>query len=292
VSRVAAEAKLGGSLRVSVSWTLGGGTADRVRILREGPGGEEVLADIQDRDKIAAGSISDGPFVPGAEKVSLVYRVEAWVASVESPVAVGEAPADVPPLVERVTEVVQSIERGAVMLTWDTLPREGAAQGYAIFRQRGDGTEGELVGKVDDPFAREFEYAVEDPLKAAGWRHFVVPYVGGRYLLDPEVLTFRGKVPDESLEKRVARGQRLPNLGISWDPFPGAVGYSVAVGDGKEVLVKKPYLEVSGLQSPLMGTTHQVKVFALDAEGKTTGLVTLEIRYEHYPRVAPKEEER
>jgi hypothetical protein len=120
----------------------------------------------------------------------------------------------------------------------------------------------------------------------------VVPYVGGRYLLDPEVLTFRGKVPDESLEKRVARGQRLPNLGISWDPFPGAVGYSVAVGDGKEVLVKKPYLEVSGLQSPLMGTTHQVKVFALDAEGKTTGLVTLEIRYEHYPRVAPKEEER
>lgn len=292
VSRVVVAAKLGADLRVGVSWTLGDGTADRVRVVRRGRRGDEVVADLSDPAAIASGSVSDGPFLPGVEGVAVAYRVEAWVSPGQTPVAAAEATAEVPPLVERVTEVVQSIERGSVFLQWDTLPRDGAAQGYAIYRQRGDGAEGELVGKVEDPFAREFEYAVEDPVKASSWRHFVVPFVGDRYRLDPEVLAFRGRPPDETFERRAARGQRLPDVGLSWAPFPAAVGYAVGIGDGKEVLVKKPYLEISGLQSPLMGTAHQVKVFALDAEGRKTGLVTLEIRYEHYPRLAPKEADR
>lgn len=291
VSRLAAEARLGADLRVTVSWTLGQGAADRVRVVRKGPRSEDVVADVQERDAILKGSVTDGPFTPAAEKLGLTYRVEAWVAEAEAASAEAEAPAEVPPLVERVTSVTQGVERGAVVLQWDTLPREGVAQGYAVFRQRGEGIVGELVGRVEDPFAREFEYAVEDPLKASEWRHFVVPYLGDRYLLDPEDVSFGGQVPEETLERRAARGRRPPNLALAWDAAPGAAGYAVKVGEGKEVFVKRPYLEITGLQSALMATTHEVKIYALDVEGRKKGLVTVQIQYEHYPRVGPKEEE-
>jgi hypothetical protein len=286
VSSVGAEARLGNDLRVTVSWTLGGGTADRVRVVRTGPGGEAVLLDTRDLETIVSGSAADGPFVPAADGVEPEYRVEAWVGDSEGPAAQGTAVAQVPPVVERVSAVVQSVDRGSVLVQWETFPREAIAEGYAVYRQRGEDGDGELVARVGDPFAREYEYAVEDPLKASGWRHMVVPYVGARYIMDPDGLTVQSQGAEESLERRAQRGVKLPNLTVSWAPYAGARAYVARSPDGKEFSLKRNYMEIHGIQNPLMGAAQQMKVSAVDREGNLVELVTVEIRFEHYPRSA------
>ncbi|MEW6489047.1 MAG: hypothetical protein AB1578_14165 [Thermodesulfobacteriota bacterium] len=283
VSQLGAEGSLGDDLRSEVRWTLGAGAADRVRVVREDTVGDRVVLDLRAPEPLGRGRAVDGPFLPEPEARKLRYRVEAWVDGEEVPSATARAEAAVPALVERVSEVAESIDRGSVVVGWSTVPRDGAAEGYAVFRQRGPGVEGELVGRIAEPFAREFDYEVSDPLAATAWRHFVVPYVGDRYLLDPERLRVSGAVPAEGLERRQRRGEALPNVGLSWDAYPGAQMYAVTFGE-REVLVKRPYVEASGLQNPLMGTDNRVEVFALDARGARVPLLVLELAYRHYPR--------
>lgn len=284
VSRLGVEAGLGDDLRAQVRWTLGAGAVDRVRVVREDPDGDRVVGDFRAPEPLGSGRAVEGPFLPEPEARKLRYRVEAWVDGEEAPSAAARAEAAVPPLVERVSEVAESIDRGSVVVGWSTVPRDGAAEGYAVFRQRGPGVEGELVGRIAEPFAREFDYEVADPLAATAWRHFVVPYVGDRYLLDPERLRVSGAVPADGLERRQRRGEALPNVGLSWDAYPGAQMYAVLFGD-REVLVKRPYVEASGLQNPLMGTDHRIEVFAIDARGARVPLLALDLAYRHYPRI-------
>jgi len=289
VSEVSGEAELGPDLRVRVGWSLGRGAADRVRVVREGREGEAVIAEVSGGEGIREGQAEDGPFVPLPDGQELRYRVEAWVEGDGDPAAVGRVAVDVPPQVVRVADVAESIDRGAVVVVWDTVPRDAIAEGYAIFRQKGPDLEGELVGRATDPFAREFAYEVEDPLTASSWRHFVVPYVGERYLLDPEQTRVSGAVPQEGLERRHGKGEELPDLGLSWDPYPGARMYAVTVGD-REVLVKRPYVEARGLQNPLMSTDQRVAVFAVDPKGERVLLLSVDLRYGHYPRGREAEE--
>jgi hypothetical protein len=283
VSEVGVEADLGDDLHVRVAWVLGPGVADRVRVIREAADGDTLLQELTSPERLDRGQLGDGPFFPGDRDRALRYRVEAWIDEEEKPAAVAIADVAVPSRVLRVTEVSESIDRGSVIVVWDTLPREGGAEGYAIYRVRGSGDAGELVGRAESPFAREFEYPVDDPLKASLWRHFVIPYIRDRYFLDPEEVVFSGTVPEDTLRKRAKKGAALPDVGLSWDPYPGARLYAVEYGE-KEVLVKKPYVEIKGLQTPLMATDHRVSVFAVDDEQGRVPLLTLELHYQHYRR--------
>lgn len=290
VSRLSAAAALETDLRVAVTWELGEGSVDRVRVVRRRGLQEETLAEVHDPARLQRGALRDGPLWPEGDSVALSYRVEAWLEDAGSASASGTAKVELPRRVAYVTDVVQSIERGAVVVQWETFPKEGAAQGYRVYVQKGDGLEGELVARVEDPFAREYVYDVEDPMKASGWHHFVVPYVGDRVFLDFRTLTVRGKPPEESFERRLARGAKLPNVALFWDPCEDAVAYEVAVAGRKEVLVTKPYVEFEGLQSPLLGASHTVTVTAVTATGTRVELLKQELAYRHYPRPARKEQ--
>ncbi len=280
VAEVAAKATLTGDLTVQLVWALGVGAADRVRVVRLESGGEQPVAEL---DAAPRGEWVDGPFLPGERSQELTYRVETWVAGDQHPSAAAEAVAEVPPRVLRVTAVGESIDHGVMVVGWETLPREGLAEGYAVYRQRSEGTLGELVGRVRDPFAREFEYPVEDALAASGWRHFVVPYLGDRMLFDPEWLQLDSTPPDKGFEKRARSGFLPPDLGLSWDPYPGARTYLVVVGEREDV-VDKPYVEINGLQNNLAASENPVEVFALERDGTRVPLVRLQVEYLHYPR--------
>ncbi|WP_025323778.1 hypothetical protein [Deferrisoma camini] len=283
VDRAAAEAQVQDDLRVAVAWVLGDGAVDEVRVVREDAEGDRVVLRRRSPEPLREGQTVDGPFLPEARPRPVSYRIEAWVAGAEAPSAAVRAEVEIPARVERVVQVAESVDRGLVVVYWETLPREAAAQGYRIYRQRGRGTLGELVGETTDAFAREFSYEVADPLEASQWRHFVIPVVGDRWILDPEWIRATGEEPDQRFEKRRRMGQALPDLALSWDPYRGARLYAVVVGE-KEVLVKRPYVEVDGLQTPLLATRHLVRVYAVGAGGERVPLLTLDLSYQAYPR--------
>ncbi len=274
---------LGEDLRAKLAWALGEGAVDRLLVVREERGGDQVVLELTAGAVSPRGEHKDGPHEPEATFRDVSYRLEAWVAGEESPSAVARTAVRVPPALERVTDVVEGVDRGSVVISWDAIPRDGVADGYAIFRQKSEDVTGELLGRVQDPHGREFVYPAEDPLKASSWRHFVIPYRGERYLLDPTWLQVSGKVPAESLERRQRKGAPLPDLGLSWAPYPGARQYLVTAGD-KEVLVRNPYAEFNGIQNALMGAHQRIAVFALDGTGQTVPLLTVEVQYAHYPR--------
>lgn len=283
VKQVNAKASLNEDFTVTVEWSLGAGAADRLRVVRRDADQDRVLLDDPAAD-IETRRISDGPFTPQEKPVKLEYEVEALLEGSNRPVATARTTVEVPPLIERVVGLTQSIDRGAIVLMWETLPREGVADGYAIFRQGDKGVEAVLVGRVEDPFAKEFEYQVEDPLAASDSRHTVVPYVGDRYILDPERITASGEVPkyDKAKHKRVIT-DTLPDLALAWDSVAGARKYEIVAGN-KTVLVSHPYLEIEGLQSPLMGTQIKGEIFSVNAKGEKVRIITFELQYEDYKR--------
>lgn len=287
VKNVELKASMNHDFTVKIEWFLGSGAADRLRVFRKGREKDYSLFD-GDAAGLEIRRAVDGPFAPQKEPTVFEYVIEAFLEGSHKPTASAVARVELPPLVERIIGVSESIDRGAIVLMWETLPREGVADGYAIFRQAEEGVEGVLVGRVNDPFAREFEYQVEDPLAASDWRHMVVPYVGERYVLDPEWLTASGKVPEEDFKGR-QRGklETLPNLGLSWDPAAGARKYEIVVG-GKSILVAKPYVEIKGLQSSLMETNAQGEVFGINAAGEKIKILTFDLQYEYYSRSKAK----
>jgi len=292
VKEIEAKASLNEDFMVTVEWSMGAGAADRLRVVRRDADQDRVLLDGPAAD-IETRRISDGPFSPQKKPVELEYEVEALLDGSTRPVATARTTVEVPPLVERVVGVTQSIDRGAIVLMWETLPREGVADGYAIFRQGDRGVEAVLVGRVEDPFAREFEYQVEDPLAASDWRHTVVPYVGDRYLLDPESITASGEIPeyDVKAKRKKVRVDDLPDLALAWDPVAGARKYEVVAGN-KTVLVSHSYAEIEGLQSPLMETKIKGEVFSVNAKGEKVRIMTFELQYEDYKRQKESETER
>ncbi len=282
VREVAADAQLDGRLRMRIRWVLGEGAADRVRVLRLGPD-PALVGELDDPAGLAEGALSDGPFVPAAGARTVTYRVEALVAGFPEPVAAVRVEAEVPPRVVRVAQVGESLTAGAVAVFWETVPREGVADGYAVFRMDRERGWGELVGRVDDPFAREFEYWVDDPLGASEAAHFVVPYLGDRFLLDPERIEVADDPPARGFDARRRKGEPLPDLALHWEPYAGAVRYLVRVGERelwKEA--REPYLEISNLQTRLMATEHRVSVAAVDRQGRQIPLVQMQLAYTHY----------
>ncbi len=290
VDRAAAEAALQADLRVGIAWALGEGAVDRVRVVREDAEGDVAILERRPPDPLREGQAVDGPFVPGGTARVLSYRVEAWVEGAERPAAVARAEVELPPRVRRVAQVAESVDRGAVVVYWETVPREAVAERYRIYRQRGSGTLGEFVGEVTDAFAREFLYEVADPVAASEFRHFVIPVVGEDWILDPEWIQATGEEPDQTFDKRRRMGMPLPDLALAWDPCQGARLYAVVVGE-KEILVKRPYAELDGLQTALLGTRYPVTVYAVGTQGQRTPILRLDLSYEAYPRPG-KEEQR
>ncbi len=283
VERVAAAAEIGPDLRVEVGWALGDGAADAVRVVREDPDGDRQLARLEPPESLVEGSVFDGPVVPGRSPRVLAYRVEAWVLGSDRPSAAARVEVPLAARVERVSAVVESVEGSGVVVAWETVPRDGLASGYRIYRVRGDGTAAERVGEVLDPFGREYYYEVADPLEAGGWRHFVVPLLDGRVVLDPDAFRVSEPETPRSFGRRARQNEELPDLGLSWDPVPGAVGYAVALLDGDRVvaerLVRKPFADLSGLRSPLMGVRRRVRVRAITAGGQEVPVLTLDVAY-------------
>jgi hypothetical protein len=101
--------------------------------------------------------------------------------------------------------------------------------------------------------------------------------------VNPEKITLSGLPPREDFDRRSLRATPLPSVALSWDPYPGARQYLVRYLD-EEKIIEKPYIELTGLQSRLMGTESLVEVFALTPEGRTVPLVSVDLRYTHYPR--------
>ncbi len=283
VERIAAAGEIGPDLRVEVGWALGDGAADAVRIVREGPDGDRPVARLEPPEPLAEGSVFDGPVVPGPSARVLAYRVEAWVAGAERPSAAARVEVPLPARVERVSTVVESVEGSGVVVAWETVPRDGLASGYRIYRIRGDGTAAERVGELLDPFAREYDYEVADPLEAGGWRHFVVPLLNGRVVLDPEAFRVREPETPRSFRARARQNEELPDLGLSWEPVPGAVGYTVALLAGGRVvaerLVRNAFADLSGLRSPLMTVRRRVRVRAITAAGQEVPVLTVDVEY-------------
>jgi hypothetical protein len=144
---------------------------------------------------------------------------------------------------------------------------------------------GELVARVENAHAREFSYVPKVELaENAQLRHFVLPYVGDRFLVMPTEFEAKAEIPQVPFEKR-ARGGRtaIGDIALSWDPYPEASRYIVRV-DGTEKIIGEIYLELSGLQTKLMGKESKIRVFALTKDRQEVPILSVDLKYEHYPR--------
>jgi hypothetical protein len=282
VGEITLDAALQGDLTVALSWAMGEGSVDRMVVSRADAEGEKMMADLRGADVVRAGEASDGPIelAPAAQPVT--YRIEVWVAGETAPSAKVEKTLLIPAQVARMESVREEIAPDRVYVEWETFPRDGLAQGYAVYRVGAHGTLGELVGRTTNAHAREFSY-VPDVEPNPQWRHFVLPYIGDRFLVTPEKVTLSGLPPREDFDRRSLRAVPLPSVALSWDPYPGARQYLVRYLD-EEKIIEKPYVELTGLQSRLMGTESLVEVFAVTPEGRTVPLVSVDLRYTHYPR--------
>lgn len=281
VASAGVEAALQSDLTIAVDWAVDEGSLDRVLVLRQGEQGEQVLLDLSGPALKREGSLRDGPFLPQPGEQVVTYRIEAWVEGETAPAA-AKTTVLVPPEVARMEEVVERITPETVSVEWSTFPRDAVAEGYAVYLVKRAGGPGELVGRVVNAFAREFSYVPKTPATSAQWKHFVVPYVKKRFLVEPEPLTMRDDEPSIDFEQRgKRRRQTLPDLALSWKPYPDTRRYLVRVGD-QEVITSNDYIEISGLQSRLQAGQRQVEVLAIPLSGVAVPILTLDLRYDLY----------
>ncbi len=298
VSQVWGGVSFDGDLHSTLWWGTDEGTLDRLVIIREGKKSVKTLVDLSGDEMVRNGELRDGPILPTKSEQEFVYKVQAWVDGEAEP-AEFSAELVVPPEVAEVDAVSEEITSDKIFIEWGTNPVDAVAQGYSIYLMRSPLDIGELVGKVEDAHAREFSYVPTGNMSpSAQWRHIVIPYVGERFLVQPEPVVLKTKAPgDLTIEKRYERarrrGAKLPNVMLSWDPHPNARNYLVkrigaAGSEGtNEWVVKTPnldYLELSGLQTILMGTGHRLEVSAVLYTGEVVLIMSLDLNYQHYLR--------
>ncbi len=287
VRDIAVHTELLDNLRVRIEWSLGPGASDEIRVYRETDDGKTEIT----RSSRAQDRVLDGPFLPAAATQTLTYVVEAWLQGESNPCASSEASVDIPPRVQEVVDVSHSVENGSVIVFWSTVPREGVAEGYRIYRRAGHGVEGELVGDVRSAFAREYVYETARDTDALSVEHLVVPYVGNTMILGHDRVRASGSPPDKDFKRRVKSGRALPDLALSWNPHAETRLYAVTVAD-REILLKRPYVELDALQSPLFPTRYPIRVFAVTRSGERVPLVELQVSYEPYTPAKPPRRDR
>jgi hypothetical protein len=281
VTEVWAEAALQNDLTVTFGWSIGEGTLDRLLVLRVGERGNEVLLDVPGSQANRQGELHDGPIVPAPGEQTRTYRVEAWVDGEPQP-ALAKTTVVIPAEVARVENVTERISRDAISVEWSTFPRDGIAEGYAVYLIRRPGGMGELVGRVANAQAREFSYVPKGGEPSAEWRHIVLPYVGKRFLVLPETITVSDEDPKTEFERRAKRRRQiLPDMALAWKPYPDAKRYLVRVGEN-EMIVNNDYIEIAGLQTAIMAGQYAIEVFALPPGGQMVPILTIDLRYDNY----------
>ncbi len=274
-------------LRIRIEWSLGPGASDEIRVYREAEGGKTEIT----RSTRPEGRVLDGPFVPAPASQTLTYVVEAWIQGESSPCASSAVRVEIPPRVQEVVDVSHAVEDGSVIVFWSTVPRDGVAEGYRIYRRAENGVEAELVGEIRSASAREFVYETAQDADALSLEHLVVPYVGNTVILGRGAVRASGSPPDRDFKRRIKSGRTLPDLALSWNPHAEARLYAVTVGE-REVLLKHPYVELDGLQTPLFPTRYPIRVFAVTGNGDRVLLLQLQVSYERYSHTRPPRRER
>ncbi|PLX41538.1 MAG: hypothetical protein C0609_11020, partial [Deltaproteobacteria bacterium] len=192
----------------------------------------------------------------------------------------------IPPQIARVDAVYEDREYDQVHIEWETFPKDALAEGYAIYSLGEErGVIGELVGRVENAHAREYNYT---PSKKIGeeynLRHFVLPYIGERFLVKPFEEEASTEKPTLPFRKRLREGDgTIPNLALSWDGYEGATRYIVTI-DGRERHITENYIEFKELQNLLMGENYKLTVEALLPDGNKAPVLSLDLDYTHYPR--------
>ncbi|TAL16927.1 hypothetical protein EPN96_07035 [bacterium] len=285
VSSAAIAASIESDLTATVSWELPGGTLDRLVLLMKSETEEKTLFDLRGEEIVRAGEVSEGPLTLKPAEQAIKFRIEAWLDGAAAPSALAETILPVPPQVARIEGISEEVQPDRVTIEWSTFPRDALAQGYAIYVTGMKGIIGELVARVDNAHAREFSYVPKVELADnAQLRHFVLPYVGDRFLVMPAEFEASAEKPQIPFEKR-ARGGRtaIGDIALAWDPYPEATRYIVRVGE-KEMIIGEIYLELSGLQTKLMGRESKIRVFALTGDRQEVPILSVDLKYEHYPR--------
>jgi hypothetical protein len=285
VASATISASIESDLTAAVSWELAGGTLDRLVLLMKSETEEKTLFDLRGEEIVRAGEVSEGPLTLKPAEQTIKFRIEAWLDGADAPSAFAETMLPVPPQVARIEEIGEEVRPDRITVEWSTFPRDALAQGYAIYVTGMKGVIGELVARVDNAHAREFSYVPRVELADnAQLRHFVLPYVGDRFLVMPTEFEISAEKPQIPFEKR-ARGGRtsIGDLALAWDPYPEATRYIVRVDD-KEVIIGEIYLELSGLQTKLLGKESKIRVFALNKDRQEVPILSVDLKYEHYPR--------
>lgn len=291
VQWIGAEVQIQGNLTAALSWTMDEGSIDRLRLLREDRGETEVLVDVSGEEVVRHGEVDDGPLIPGSVGRTLHYYVESWMEGEQEPSAIAAVDLHVPALAARIEAVTEEITPDRIFVEWETFPRDALAGGYAIYRVGSGGVIGELMGRVDNAHARDFSYVPKQAAPDPGWRHFVLPYLNDRYLAEPQEIEASGEKPKYRMRKRRDVEINLPDVALVWQVHAEATRYVVKVGD-KELQIRDNYVELSGLQSLLKGAEHLVEILAVGEDNRRIPLLSMELRYNHYPRPeTPKEGE-
>ncbi len=285
VAAIKMEASIESDLTVAISWTTDSGALDRLKLIMKTETAEKTLFELKGDEIVRSGEVNEGPLELKPSEQTIKFRVEAWIEGSESPAAFAEKEIVVPAEVARIEEVAEEVGHDRITVEWSTVPRDALAQGYAIYVTGKNGIVGELVDRVQNAHAREFSYVPKEELEEGkALRHFVLPYVGDRFLWFPAEPEAKAEIPTAKNEKRAKAGRHaLADLSVSWDPYPGATRYLARVDDN-EFVVNEIYLEMSGLQSKLMGKSISVKILAVLGDGKTVPILSLNLGYEHYPR--------
>jgi len=286
VSEAKIESFLNGDLTISVPWAVGEGSLDSVVIWKVKDGVAEVALNISGETLVRYGELLDGPVKLTTSNQPITYRLEAWLSGAAGPAAIVESSIIIPPRIARVDAVYEDRDYEEVHIEWETFPKDALAEGYAIY-SLGDerGVIGELVGRVENAHAREYNYT---PSKKLGeeytLRHFVLPYIGDQFLVKPFEEEASAEKPTTPFSKRRRVGDgTIPNLALSWDPYEGATRYLVTIA-GKERQIIENYIEFKELQNLLMGENYKLTVEALLPDGKKAPVLSLDLDYTHYPR--------
>jgi hypothetical protein len=298
VTEVWGEVTLDADLHATLWWATGEGALDRLVVLKEMDNEVVTLVDVSGDEVVRNAEIRDGPMIPGKSPFEIEYRVQVWVDGEAEPVEFSATLAVASEVVE-IDSVSEEMRPDNVYVEWTTVPDDALAEGYAIYLIRSRLGYGKLVGRVENAMARDFSYVPQGKVEPnAQWKHIVMPYIGERLLVWPEPFELSIEEPKEpQLEKRFdraeRRGRKLPNVMLSWDRHPDAKSYLVkrsGIEDPEDVdewVVKKPtfdYLELSGLQTVLMGTRHRIEVSAVLYSGERVPIISMDVNFEHYPR--------